>query len=255
MKSLSTVVRGAVALSVFALSAASARAQECVNDKTIQAMQIRIAQTELMVAGLSCRQYEQFEPIANVKRYNAFVTRYQPILMNDGHRVLKRFFPTEQRLNDYLTRLANEAQLRGNANMAIFCTQAGKIYDDLLNFSQVELATYSASLPMSSRHGHTPCNPQTISVPAPAEPAAAIPAPAAAVAPAPAVVPAVAPVPAQSPAPEASTKPQAQTIAAVIAANDVSAGQAQGTMQPVPDISMRAAVKRPPKPILKPEGI
>jgi hypothetical protein len=254
VKFRSFVLGGAAALCASALSLA-AHAQQCANDKTIQAMQIRIAQTELMVAGLSCKQYDEYAGVANTKRYNEFVTRYQPTLMNDGHRVLKRYFPTEQRLNDYLTRLANEAQLRGNVNMAIFCTQAAKIYDDLLNHGAVELASYSASLPMASRHGHTPCNEQPVAATVP------VPTPAAVQA-APAVSPAVLP-PVTSPlvpddaaskpaAPEASATPKTQTIAAVIAAND---DPSFGTMQPVPDMSMRPAVKRPPRLVLKPSGI
>lgn len=260
MKFRSFLVRGAAALCVVG-SCFAAQAQQCANDKTILAMQIRIAQTELMVAGLSCKQYDQYAPVANTKRYNEFVTRYQPILMNDGHRVLKRFFPTEQRLNDYLTRLANEAQLRGNANMAIFCTQAAKIYDDVLNHGAVELASYSASLPMSSRHGHTPCN----AAPAAAPAAATIP-PAAAAAPVVQATPAVQTAPAELPpvrspvvpddgpakAPEASAPVKTQTIAAVIAAND---DPSFGTMQPVPDMSMQPAVKGSPRIVLKPSGI
>lgn len=262
VKIRSLVTRGVAALSAFALSmsATSAFAQTCVNDKTIQAMQIRIAQTELMVAGLSCKQYEQYAEVANIKRYNAFVTRYQPVLMDDGHRVLKRFFPTEQRLNDYLTRLANEAQLRGNANMAIFCTQAAKIYDDLLNHGTVQLGSYSASLPMAGKHGHTPCNVQPVAA-APIATPAAQDAPAVQAVPVaeqPAVLPPVrSPVVRDDPpAPGANAAPKMQTIASVIAANGASTdGSAMASMQPVPDISMRPAVKNPPRPMLKPEGI
>jgi hypothetical protein len=201
--------------------AKSKKAPACVDDRTIQAMQIRIAQTELMVAGLSCRQYEQWASTSNTVRYNEFVTRYRPVLMDDGHRVLKRFFPTEQRLNDYLTRLANEAQLRGNVNMAIFCTQASKIYDDVLSGSAVQFASYSASLPMSDRHGHQPCNP-----------------------------PAVLPVAAA--APSAPSPTAGPTIATVIAANGATQ---DASMQPVPDVSMRPAVKKPPTPVLKPKNL
>lgn len=238
MKTVSKLLAGLAAVSLFSPAiaiASSKKAPACVNDKTIQAMQIRIAQTELMVAGLSCKQYEQWASTSNTKRYNEFVTRYRPTLMDDGHKVLKKFFPTEQRLNDYLTRLANESQLRGNANMAIFCIQASKIYDDLLNAGPVDLAIYSASLPMSGQHGQNACNP-----PAPL-PVAAAPA-------ASAVVPvAAAGNPSTQPAPQAS----GPSITSVIAANDAT----PTPMQPVPDVSMRPAVKRPPTPMLKPAGL
>lgn len=246
MKLISKVLLGFASASLAALAVAQPGASKagCVEDKVISAMQIRIAQTELMVAGLSCRQYDQWIQTANITRYNAFVTRYQPILMNDGHRVLKKFFPTEQRLNDYLTRLANEAQLRGNANMAIFCTQASKIYDDVLNNGAVQLAAYSASLPMASKHGHNACNPPApppVETPvAPVQPSAAAPQPD------PQVQTAAVEMPAPAP----------QSIAAVIAQNDAApSGGAAGAMQPVPDISMQPAVKNPPRPMLKPEGI
>lgn len=234
MKKISRIVAGVAALSALSFAAGAKPSPEpnCVNDKVITAMQIRIAQTELMVAGLSCKQYDQWAGTANTTRYNDFVTRYRPILMNDGHKVLKRFFPTEQRLNDYLTRLANEAQLRGNANMAIFCTQASKIYDDLLNNGEVELKVYSASLPMAHKHGHNACTPPA------------------------SVTPAVAPAPPEAPATPASPAAQAtppQTIATVIAANDPA--KPLGGMQPVLDVSMERAVKASPRLMLKPEGI
>lgn len=236
MKTVSKLLAGLAAVSMLSpitALASSKKAPACVNDKTIQAMQIRIAQTELMVAGLSCRQYDQWAPTSNIKRYNEFVTRYRPTLMDDGHKVLKKFFPTEQRLNDYLTQLANEAQLRGNANMAIFCTQASKIYDDVLNGGPVELAAYSASLPMAAQHGHNACNPA--------------PLPVAAVAPSAPLA-----VPVASSAPAAASQTLAPSISSVIAANDPAASS---SMQPVPDVSMRPAVKRPPTPMLKPSNL
>jgi hypothetical protein len=207
---------------------AKASAPACASNKVIAASQLRIAQTELMVAGLSCKQYDQWAPTANVKRYNEFVTRYRSTLMDDAHRVLARYFPTEQRLNDYLTRLANEAQLRGNVNMAIFCTQASKIYDDVLNESPVQLAAYAASLPMSGAHGHQACEPQpVVSAPAPKLPDA--------------------PAAAAKPATDAAAP---GGIPALIAEN--SAVSPAGVMQPVVETSMRAAVKNPPVPKMKP---
>jgi hypothetical protein len=222
---------------VAAGSKARNKGPACASNKVIAASQLRIAQTELMVAGLSCKQYDQWAPTANVKRYNEFVTRYRSTLMDDGHRVLAKYFPTEQRLNDYLTRLANEAQLRGNANMAIFCTQASKIYDDVLNSDPIQLEPYAASLPMSSAHGHQPCEPQPI---------AAAPA-AAPVAPASTATVAAPPVAAA----EAAPASQSGGIGALIAQNN--APSTAGVMQPVPEGTMRAAVKNPPVPKLKPE--
>jgi hypothetical protein len=199
----------------------------CAPNQVISASQLRIAQTELMVAGLSCKQYDQWAPTANIKRYNEFVTRYRSTLMDDAHRVLARYFPTEQRLNDYLTRLANEAQLRGNANMAIFCTQASKIYDDVLNDAPVQLAPYAASLPMSQAHGHKPCEPQPV-----------------------VMTPAAAPETATQAKP--ATHAEKGGIPALIAQNSVTPSTSS-VMQPIGEATMRAAVKNPPTPKLKPE--
>lgn len=219
----------AVSLSLAAAGAVAAPrgkppVRDCVDGRTLAAMQMRIVQTELMVAGLSCRGIDRWAQTANTQRYNAFVTTYRPTLMNDTHRVLAKFFPTEQRLNDYLTRLANDSSQRSLRDIVVFCDTAAKIYDDVLSPTPVQLPSYSAALPISEHHGHKVCSQ--------------------------AQAPGTGGGQSAAPRPEAAS----QSIATLIAASEVSApaGQSDGMRPIADDVSMVAAVKNPPVPRLKP---
>lgn len=240
-------------------------APACADARTISAAQLRIIQTELMVAGLSCRGIEQFSQRANTKRYNDFVTSYRPTLMDDAHKVLARYFRSEPRLNDYLTRLANDASQRSLANIGSFCDQASKIYDEVLAPAKVDLASYSAGQPFAGSYGLPVCaSAAQAPVTAPVQPAAATRQQA------PAVVPAVT----QSPAPAMQTTPMkpitqrsndgvqpavtmaaatpaAQPAPALVASNN-AVPVSSGVMRPVVEESRSPAVRRPVTPRQKP---
>jgi hypothetical protein len=194
----------------------------CVEGKVLSAMQLRIVQTELMVAGLSCKGYPQWQDTANTKRYNEFVTSYQPILLNDAHKVLARFFKAETKLNDYLTRLANDSSQRSLANMAIFCDGATRMYNETLATPRVHLANYAGQQGIGSTHGFPVCN-QPLSAETPVTPV--------------------------SIGPTAAAPPVLTAAPAVVALNTVPSTASDGAaIEP----TMTAAVKNPPKPKLKP---
>jgi hypothetical protein len=142
--------------------------------------------------------------------------------MNDAHKVLARHFKTELRLNDYLTRLANDASQRSLKNIAIFCIDASKTYSEVLVTPNVDLASYSAAMPISSTHGQKVCGAATT----------------AAIGPAPSAAPAGGTVIASN-----------VTTPALMPTQSVDTAV---PMQPVVDASMRPAVKKPPVPQLKP---
>ncbi len=144
----------------------------CVGEAVLQAAQLRIIQTELMVAGLSCKTYDRWTQTANTTRYNEFVTAYKPVLMNDAHKVLARHFKSEQRLNDFLTRLANDSSQRSLSNIVEFCDGASKMYDEVLVTPSVQLAQYSAAKPQTAQHGLNVC-PEVLQKAASAGPALA----------------------------------------------------------------------------------
>ena len=70
------------------LLSTGALAQACINDRKREAVQVRILQTEFMVASLTRRGSEY------VSRYNAFASRFMPKL-NEHGAVPCRYFARE----------------------------------------------------------------------------------------------------------------------------------------------------------------
>jgi hypothetical protein len=99
-----------------------------------EAVAFRYLQTELMVAALSCGRQEYRA------KYNTFVIRYRPALKRNG-RALRAIFKRnygsagKRRLDDYVTRLANEASMR-SMRRGDFCTLAGNKLDAVLTASR-----------------------------------------------------------------------------------------------------------------------
>ncbi|MGH8613491.1 MAG: hypothetical protein ACREYF_16115 [Gammaproteobacteria bacterium] len=115
------------------LNVDTAWAEACAQPHERTALSARVLQTELMVAALSC---------GNRLLYNAFVRKFRDDLVKQGHS-LRLFFARhyagrgEKDLNILITRLANEASQRSNADRAAFCSQASSLFrqlshDDLL---------------------------------------------------------------------------------------------------------------------------
>ena len=95
-----------------------------------EAIAFRHLQTELMVAALSCGSQEYRS------KYNAFVYRYRPALKRNGRAlrvIFKRNYGAsgKRRLDDYVTRLANEASMR-SMQQSEFCATAGRKLDAVL---------------------------------------------------------------------------------------------------------------------------
>src|SRR5262245_61135013 len=109
----------------------------CVKDKVLTALQMRMMQTELVVGALSC----QMTP-----RYNEFVTAYKPDLMT-AHRTLLKFFGRESKMEDYKSKTANEASQRSLANLTEFCNYTGALYDKLLAPQKVQLSSFVSTEP------------------------------------------------------------------------------------------------------------
>ncbi len=188
----------------FAPVAAAADAA-CVKGPDEVALQVRVIQTDLMVAALSC---------GASARYNEFVKANQSVLMA-AHTQLTKFFTAkrggQKALNAFITKLANDSSKRSIANIAAFCQETGWLYDALLSPTRGDLVAYIGPLLVSQRHGYAPCEakPQLLAVgptgPVVATAAAAAPPPAAA--PAAAAPSAGAPAPAAQPAAAPSNAP------------------------------------------------
>ena len=195
--------RIAAAFTAASISFAPAMAAEeaCVKGPDEVALQVRVIQTDLMVAALSC---------GASARYNEFVKANQPVLMA-AHTQLTKFFTKkrggQRALNAFITKLANDSSRRSIANIAAFCQETGWLYDAVLSPTRGDFVTFIGPLQVSQRHGYQPCEPkaQLLAI----GPSGPVPATAVAAAAPPAAAPAAAP--AAPPASAAPTPPKADT--------------------------------------------
>lgn len=91
------------------------------------AIEVRRLQTTLMVAALSCSAR------AN---YNDFMINYRPVLQKHGKEIRREFRRRHGRagdrhLNRFITRLANEASARHNADHDGFCGDAMAVFQKM----------------------------------------------------------------------------------------------------------------------------
>ena len=137
------------------LAAASAHAQTCADRGAREALEMRVLQSELMVAALTCNQRPS---------YNAFVTAFKPYLKDQG-RTLRAYFTKTygtgagpQRLNSLVTRLANVASQNSLTQpTSAFCAQAKRRFDAVLAATPQGLAKLARTNSTADVHGVKPC--------------------------------------------------------------------------------------------------
>jgi len=148
-KSLRTVVAAAV-LTVAAspLSAACLDSNETPKVNPLQlssvdrAHAMRMLQSEMMVAGLSCGAKSQ---------YNAFATKYKKTLITNGDRLKKHYYAEYgasagfKKLNTFVTRLANEASIRIAMSGPGYCQIAMERFQTLQAAPTEALEQYSSA--------------------------------------------------------------------------------------------------------------
>lgn len=131
-------------------------ATTCTNADERAALDMRLLQTELMVAALSCGAAE---------RYNDFAGRFQPVLVRHGQ-ALKRFFdrahggagPT--RLNSFVTDLANQAATLSARQGEAFCGGSSKLFDEVLALDGGALPAYAGKRVSAIKHDYDSCAPR-----------------------------------------------------------------------------------------------
>ena len=134
---LAGVVLGALALS------APLAAQSCLRAPERDAINVRLLQTELMVAALSCQGSDY------PSHYNDFVRKFTPELVSHS-KALKDFFDrrhsakSRNELDSFVTRIANMASLR-SMQTSEFCEKSGTLIHEVLTLSPVDLASYSTN--------------------------------------------------------------------------------------------------------------
>lgn len=98
-----------------------------ITPKERASLEMRVMQSELMVAALSC---------SSADRYNAFVTRYKNELVDHGKTMQSLFKRVHggnafNQINSFVTRMANEASLKMIQNTH-FCDETGEMFQVLL---------------------------------------------------------------------------------------------------------------------------
>jgi len=130
------------------------QADVCVDSKARAALEMRVLQSELMVAALTCGQRPS---------YNAFVATFNPYLKDQGGN-LRTFFDEAYgengtfRLNRLVTRLANEASsLTLNQPTSQFCAQAKTRFEAVLAAPPRQLAHMARANASAGMHGYKSC--------------------------------------------------------------------------------------------------
>ncbi|MEQ1889045.1 MAG: hypothetical protein ABL951_07675 [Alphaproteobacteria bacterium] len=144
---------GAALLGLALLIPGFSQAAPCAVPVDQTSLQVRMLQTELMVAALTCNQRVD---------YNAFVTRFQPQLSAQGKQ-LQSFFKQKygsssaKSLNGFITRIANESSRRGMQKRGEFCRSAAGIYAASKKIDPKHLPNYAETLQFTSWHGISSC--------------------------------------------------------------------------------------------------
>lgn len=125
----------------------------CASENDLAALNARVLQTELMVAALSCDERE---------RYNNFITAYRSVLTERSQALqgmFKRAYGGEgtDRLNSFVTRMANNSSQQVNDRGNDYCTYAGELFKEALTNRPSDLNLLTSKPWIEDRHGYRPC--------------------------------------------------------------------------------------------------
>ena len=117
----------------------SAYAAGCDDSRDKAAFHVRSLQTELMVAALTC---------GAKTHYNSFVTKFQNVLIVNGHALKKQFrivhgAKADRELNAYVTALANRASQRSINKRDNYCSRAQRTFAAVSVMGPKELASFA----------------------------------------------------------------------------------------------------------------
>jgi hypothetical protein len=146
----SRILAGALLAS---LASSPAMAVVCASPSEEAALRARVVQSQLMVAALSCSQRSG---------YNAFVRKFERQLVRQGQ-ALRFFFKrtygksAKDRLNRFVTSLANEASERSLGMGTQFCAEAAKLFVELKEISPREFQAFVARQQFAGAHGIEAC--------------------------------------------------------------------------------------------------
>lgn len=148
-----------VAAAVTAVALASSiltpavQAAQCAQGRDASALQVRVVQSQAMVAALACGEGS---------RYNDFVVKFRTELVSHGT-VLRQFFDKTYgksgsvRLNSFVTELANRESSRSVADRSHYCTEAASLFDSLRDIHPENFGDLANALPNTIAHGYDVC--------------------------------------------------------------------------------------------------
>ena len=139
-------------------------AAACVRPPEKDAFDVANLKSQLTVIAISCQQED---------RYNSFVGKYRPALLNN-EAALKNFFGraygkrAQSTQDDFITQLANAQSQQGIRSGTSFCPLFIGMFDEVMALPSPDaLPTYAKSKPIQQAMGVTECGPQEA---APAKP-------------------------------------------------------------------------------------
>ncbi|HEY9163262.1 MAG TPA: hypothetical protein VIN57_01535, partial [Magnetovibrio sp.] len=141
--------------SVLVNTAPAYAAGSCADREARQSLEVRVLQSELMVAALTCGERQS---------YNAFVTTFKPFLKSQGAE-LRAFFVEQfglsagpYRMNKMVTRLANAASQNSvSVSTQEFCAQAKTRFEQVLHTNTQGLLKLARTNPTAADHGFKTC--------------------------------------------------------------------------------------------------
>ena len=135
--------------------APAAKKPLCASSRDMQGLDVRVLQTELMVAALTCGDTAK-------ERYNRFITAYQPALA-DRSDALRGYFRRayggqgEFYMNAFVTRMANDSSTQSWKIRDDYCGFADNLFDEVLNGNPRDLNQVAAKDWIKQRHGIPAC--------------------------------------------------------------------------------------------------
>lgn len=118
-----------------------AAAQTCARPADLSAFDLAGLKTQLMVTALTCKADD---------RYNEFVTKYRPALL-ENEKALGSYFNrahgrrSQQQRDDYITQLANSHMQTGLKQGNRFCDRNMGVFDEVMALrNSAELADFAA---------------------------------------------------------------------------------------------------------------
>jgi hypothetical protein len=143
MKSLRKILLPVFALAITACSTTTAVANpRCATRAEADALNMRVLQTDLMVAGLSCQMHAEY---ASFVKYHKDNLKHHGGVMRD---YFQRISASPREMDKFVTSLANESSTQSlNMKAAQFCNQAKLLFGEVNSISHDALLEKLARTP------------------------------------------------------------------------------------------------------------